>query len=52
MRINRNWAINYIGWKGSLFIWGDFRLNGGGYMHGSFPYNCWRFGPIIVKRYV
>jgi hypothetical protein len=52
MRITNRWTIEYIGWKGSLFIWNDFRLNGAGSMYGYSPYNCWRLGPIIVKRYV
>jgi hypothetical protein len=52
MRIGDRWSVDYIGWKGSLFIWNGFRWNGGGYMHGSSPYSCWRLGPVIVKRYV
>jgi hypothetical protein len=59
MRINNRWTIEYIGWKGSLFIWNDFRLNGAGSIlsamssaYGYSPYHCWRLGPVIIKRYV
>ena len=41
----KNYTIRWIGWKGDLFIWGDWRFNSG------IPYVCWRIGPVIVKRW-
>lgn len=50
--LGKRWAVVWIGWKGSLFIWNDFRMNTGGYLYGADPYRCWRVGPIKVMRYM
>jgi len=43
--------VNWVGWKGKLFGSG-FRFNGGGYLYGAAPYEYWRFGPIMIKKYM
>lgn len=47
----RKTFVSWVGWRGDLFTRG-FRLNGGGYMYGAAPYQFWRFGPIMIKRYL
>jgi len=41
-----SWSVRWIGFRGNLFHWSIFRLNSG------YPYESWRFGPILIKRYV
>lgn len=47
----RKTSIKWVGWGGQWFGRG-FRLNGGGYLHGAAPYQYWRFGPIMIKKYM
>jgi len=43
------WTIRWIGFHSDYknwFYWSVFRFNSG------YPYESWRFGPILIKRYV
>jgi hypothetical protein len=52
MMISKRWAIVWVGWKGELFVWNSFRMNSGGYLYGASPYRYWRFGPIMIQKYM
>lgn len=56
MFIRKRYELNWIGcrfrdgWR-EWFSRG-FRFNGGGYMYGASPYQYWRIGPVMIKKYM
>ena len=46
MILFNSWLIKWVGFKGQLFFWNLYRFNSG------YPYQAWRLGPILIKRYL
>ena len=53
MMIGSKLKITWLGWEWKL--WKAFRkgsrFNGGGFFNGANPYNYWRIGPLMIRKY-